>query len=143
VALLCRLLGWVDEQWSNPFVDRGGLIDELWRHVATLAGRGVAKGFTDGTFRPNEPVLKIQAISFVARAFVTAGRWTWQEVPGCYPNIPAISGHRQDAETYVAHTGGIEGRPYCNPWPDAFEPASRAWFAGILHLALENSVPQR
>ena len=46
---------------------------------------------------------KIQAISFITRAFVARGRWTWQERPGCYPNIPASSGHRPDAETFVAH----------------------------------------
>ncbi len=142
-ALLCRLLGWTNEEWPNPFTDRGGLDAELWRDVGTLAGRGIAKGYADGTFRPNEPVSKVQAISFIARAFVAHGRWTWQERPGCYPNIPASSGHRQDAETFVAHTTGLDGQPYSDPWPDAFTPAPRWWFTAALHLALEHPTPEQ
>lgn len=141
-ALICRLLGWAAEVWPNPFPDRDGLIDELWRNVGTLAGRGVARGFVDGTFRPNAPVSKIQAIAFITRAFVAAGRWEWRAWPGCFPNIPATSGHRRDAETFVAYTGGVEDCPYSEPWPDAFAPAPRWWFAAILHLALEYPTPQ-
>lgn len=141
-ALLCRLLGWDNESWPTPFSDRDGLSDDLWRAVGTLAGRGVAKGFADGTFGPNRPVTKVQAISFIARAFVEAGRWAWQARPVAFPNLTAASGHRRDAETFVAYTGGLDECPYSESWPGAYDPAPRRWFAATLHLALQHPTVQ-
>lgn len=141
-ALICRLLGWSNEVWPNPFTDQGGILDGLWRAVATLAGRGIAKGFGDGTFGPNLPVTKLQSIGFITRAFVTVGTWVWQTRPGTFPNIPPTSGHRRDIETYIAYTGGIEECPASEPWPDCNSPAPRWWFAATLHLALDHPTPQ-
>jgi hypothetical protein len=68
-ALIVRALGWDGAAGGPaPFDDRDGVDAELWRAIGTLATRGIARGYGDGTYHPRDPVLHIQAVSFVARA---------------------------------------------------------------------------
>ena len=87
-ALIVRAMGWGDEDPANPFPDRNGVDDELWRAIAILADHGVAKGYGDGTYGTTGPVLNAQVISFITRAMVDAGYWTFQPDDGTiYPNV--------------------------------------------------------
>jgi uncharacterized protein YkwD len=136
-ALIARAMVWDGEDRGNPFPDRNGVDDALWRNVGTLAARGVAKGYQDGTFNPTGPVLHAQVISFIARGMVAKGRWQAQpDDPSLYPQVPASSGHRADIATYVAYAGALPDRPTSGPLNDWNGPATRAWFARALWQAL-------
>lgn len=135
-ALIARALVWDAEERGNPFPDRNGVDDNLWRSVGALAARGVAHGYPDGTFDPTGPVLQAQTISFITRAMVSKGRWQQQpDDPKLYPAVPPISGHRADIATFVAYAGALPDRPLGGPFAwDA--PSSRAWFARAFWQAL-------
>ncbi len=139
-ALLARAMNWTDERYPTAFNDRGAVDAELWDAVGTLAHYGVARGYGDGSYRPVEPLLHIQAISVISRAMVARGYWAAAsgDDPAIYPNIPAASGHRLDLVTYVRNAGPIADRPSADraPWTDWDGPASRAWFALVLWQAL-------
>ncbi|MFN8512904.1 MAG: S-layer homology domain-containing protein [Chloroflexia bacterium] len=68
-------MGWSAEDWGNPYTDQGGIDANLWRNVRTLAHYGVAFGYGDGTFGPNDKVTYAQTISFISRAMVVKGYW--------------------------------------------------------------------
>ena len=139
-ALIVRAMGWSGQNPANPFSDRDGVDDELWRSIATLAHHGVARGYGDGTYGTTSPVLNVQVISFVTRAMVNKGYWKQQPEDGSiYPNVPLSSGHHQDLVTYAHYAGGIRGTGGVN---DDFggwdQPATRAWFAFALWQALDS-----
>lgn len=105
-ALIARAMVWDSEVRGNPFPDRNGVDDGLWQAVGTLAGRGVARGYPDGTFDPTGLVLHAQTISFITRAMVNNNIWLQQpDDPNLYPEVPPTSGHRADIATYVAYAG--------------------------------------
>jgi hypothetical protein len=139
-ALIVRAMGWGDENPANPFNDRDGVDDELWRAIAILADHGVARGYGDGTYDTTGPVLNAQVISFITRAMVNKGYWTQQaDDPRIYPDVPIASGHRQDLVTYTYYAGAIRGTGSATGnfagWD---EPATRAWFAFALWQALDS-----
>ena len=136
-ALITRALAWDGEDHGNTFPDQSGVDGELWRNVGTLAARGVARGYEDGTYNPTGPVLQAQVISFIARALVSAGRWQAQgDNPALYPDVPGGSGHRVDIATYVAYAGALPDHPTGGPFAVWDQPATRAWFARALWQAL-------
>jgi hypothetical protein len=143
-ALIVRAMGW-DEDWGNPFSDRGEVDDELWRSVGVLAHYGVAQGYGDGRFGPTDPVLRVQVISFISRAMVAKGYWQAQpDDPSLFPNVPAASGHRADLATFVNNADqppGVGG--WGEPLPGWDQPATRAWFAQTLWLALDRHFGDR
>ena len=138
-ALITRAMGWASEDWTTPFGDRGGVDNDLWRNVGTLAHYGVAKGYSDGNFRPLNPVLNAQAISLITRAMITKGYWQPQpDDRSLYPNVPASSGHRQDLATYTHYAGALPGRQATGSWDDWGGYTSRGWFAQALWRALDS-----
>ncbi len=140
-AFIARAMGWDTENRGNPFPDRGEVDADLWRNVGTIAARGVARGYQDGTYGPLQPVLHVQVISFVTRAMIA--RQLWQPQPdeaALYPNVPASSGHREDLATFVHYAGAIPDRPATAAWDDWDTPASRGWFARVLWQALERTL---
>ncbi len=56
-ALIARAMVWDSEVRGNLFLDRNGIDDGLWQAVGILAGRGVERGYPDGTFDPTGAVL--------------------------------------------------------------------------------------
>ena len=141
-ALIVRALGWDGAAGGPvPFDDRDGVDAELWRAIGQLATRGVARGYGDGTYRPRDPVLHLQAVSFVTRALVAAGAWRLQpDDPRLFTDVPASSGHRVDLVTYAHYVGALPGFAPGALWPgpDGWEgPATRAWFAELLWRALD------
>jgi hypothetical protein len=140
-ALLVRAMGWTGESAPVPFSDRNGVDDELWAAIGILASRDVARGYGDGTFDTTGPVLNAQAIAFVTRAMVAAGRWQEQpDDPALYPQVPASSGHRQDLATYVHYAGPVRGTGATSDFSAWDQPASRAWFAFVLWRALASDL---
>ena len=87
-ALIVRAMGWGSETPANPFSDKCDPIvpancvdDELWNSVGVLAGKDVAKGYTDSAtcapatapcYAPRDFVLHAQVLSFITRAMVAA-----------------------------------------------------------------------
>jgi autotransporter family porin len=130
-AMIARALRWDGEDRGNPFVDRGGTDAALWRNVGTLAHRGVARGYGDGTFRPARQVTRAETIAFITRALVAGGRWA----PGPDPGAGAPGGpHRRDLATYLRRVGALPAGS-----GDLNQPATRAWFAAALWPALRSA----
>ncbi|HEY8600867.1 MAG TPA: S8 family serine peptidase [Thermomicrobiales bacterium] len=138
-ALIVRALGWEGENQPNPFSDRNGVDDGLWRSVATLAAYDVARGYGDGTYGTLDPVLQIQTIAFITRAMVREGRWVAQsDNPALFPAIPDSSGHREDLATFVHYAGAPPGTALGGNWATWDIASSRAWFATALWQALDS-----
>ena len=138
-ALIVRAMGWEGENQPNPFGDRDGVDDGLWRSVATLAAYHVARGYGDGTYGTLDPVLQIQTVAFITRAMVHEGRWIAQsDDPALYPAIPGSSGHREDLATFVHYAGAPPGTTLAGSWATWDTASSRAWFATALWQALDS-----
>lgn len=139
-GLITRALGWESETHPNPFADQGVVDNGLWSSVGTLNYYQIARGYGDGTFRPTEKLLHIQAISVITRAMVARGYWraTVSDDGTIYPNVSAASGHRLDLLIFVQNAGAIPDRPTANRavWGDWNTPSSRGWFARVLWQAL-------
>jgi CSLREA domain-containing protein len=142
-GLLARTFGWDREEYGNPFPDqceplRQNCIDsELWNDVGALAFYGVARGYPDQTYQPRSPVLSVQVISFITRAFVTQNYWIQATVEDAaiYPNVPRDSGHRLDLITYVRQAGALQGQPANGTLHNYDQPASRGFYAAVLWQA--------
>jgi hypothetical protein len=139
-ALIARAMGWDAEDHYNPFPDRGTVDESLWRNVGTLAFYDVARGYPDGKYRPVDPVLHAQVISFITRAMVTKGYWAPESADDAalYPNVTPVSGHRGDVLTYYKHAGAIPGTDPTASWGGWDTPATRAWFALAEWQALDS-----
>ncbi len=130
-AMIARAMGWDAEDHGNPFPDQGPVDADLWRNVGTLAYYGVARGYQDGKYRPTNPVLHVQVVSFITRAMVAKGYWqpVTADDPSLYPNITVASGHRWDVLTYYKNAGAIPGADPAANWAAWASPATRGWFA--------------
>src|SRR3712207_9456047 len=66
---------------------------------------------SDGQYRPTNPVVQAQVISFITRAMVARGYWQPVTVddPALYPNVSFATGHRWDLLTYHRYAGAIPG----------------------------------
>jgi hypothetical protein len=155
-ALIVRAMAWGSETPANLFSDKCDPLntancvdDELWNAVGVLAAKGVAKGYTDGAtcapanapcYAARDNVLYAQVISFITRAMVQKGYWmaATSDDGTVYPNIPVDSGHRLDFVTYTNNVGPVPGTSSKTQNFDAWnQPATRAWFAQALWLALQ------
>lgn len=138
-ALIVRAMGWGDRAATNPFVDRGGLDDSMWRPVGILAAADIVRGYGDGRFGPTDPVLQVQTIAFISRAMVYAGYWTTQhDVSAAALLLPNTSAHWEDLATYLHYAGLPPGVAAGIPWEKATAPATRGWFAETLWQAFDS-----
>jgi len=74
--------------------------------IEALAARGVIKGFPDGTFRPDEPVTRVQFAAMIRQAFPRAQKRAatqFVDVPGTFWGYDAIQA--------AYRTGFLEGYP--------------------------------
>lgn len=70
-TLLDRMLNFgLDDSLPNPFKDN--LPDYARRSILALQQHGVMQAFSDGTFRPNEPVTRAQLALYLHRALQTS-----------------------------------------------------------------------
>src|SRR3712207_1082947 len=98
------------------------------------------RSYPDGKYRPTNPVLHAQVISFITRAMVAKGYWQPETAddPGLYPNITVASGHRWDVLTYYKHAGTVPGAAPAATWAAWASPATRGWFALAQWQALDS-----
>jgi hypothetical protein len=154
-GLIARAFGWDQETHPNPFPDRcdpsnpaNCIDDELWNDVGALSFYGVAQGFLTHEFRPYDPVVHAQVVSFVVRAFnyIDGDKPDWNTItvddPTIYPGVPADSGHRLDLDTYVTNAGLVPGTastadPYDDPATGYAANASRGFVAQTLWQAYQ------
>ncbi len=145
-ALIARAMGWDGDAASNPFPDQGGVDAALWRNVAVLAQRGVARGYADGKggsyYDPTGRVLHAQTISLITRAMTARGSWQAQPIDAkLFGGVLNGTGHEQDVSTYVYYTqalGGIPDHPTSGTFADWNRSATRGWFAQALWTALSS-----
>jgi hypothetical protein len=113
------------ESIDNAFTDITGNVHEaaiLW-----VAGEGIATGFGDGRFGPNDDVTRGQMATFLSRALdLPPGTATFTDIDG---NTHA------DAIRAVAEAGISEGRGDGTFGPD--EPVTRGQMATFLTRALD------
>jgi hypothetical protein len=130
-GLIARAMGWDGEDHGNPFADQDGLDAALWRNVGTLAHRGVARGYGDGTFGPSRRVTRAETVAFITRAMVSDGHWVY---PAGAPGNAGSGPHARDIATYLAHVGALPAGS-----GDLDQPATRGWFAMTLWAALQTT----
>ncbi len=113
------------EAVDNAFIDITGNVHE--QAILWVAGEGIASGFGDGRFGPNDDVTRGQMATFLSRALdLPAGTKTFTDIAG---NTHA------DAIRSVADAGISEGRVDGTFGPD--EPVTRAQMATFLMRALD------
>jgi len=158
-AFVARVFGWQAEAHANRFPDqcdpRGQncLDPELWNTVAALQDYGVVGGYTDsatcaasGTsapcYLPRDPVLRLQIVSIVTRAFTKApdlratGFWDrLAAVAGQYTNVPDAGTQRSDLATYRANAGVLPGQLNDATFPAPTDAATRRFVIQILWQA--------
>jgi len=158
-AFVARVFGWQTETHANRFPDQcdpkgqNCLDAELWNTVAALQDYGVVGGYTDratcaasGTtapcYLPRDPVLRLQIVSIVARAFTKApdvratGFWErLTAVAGQYTNVPDSGTQRSDLATYRANAGALPGQIADATFPAPTDAATRRFVIETLWQA--------
>jgi uncharacterized repeat protein (TIGR02543 family) len=125
-SFVARVFAWNKEFHVNYFPDKcdgagaNCVDDELWNNVAALADYGVVGGYSDqatcasvGTtspcYLPRDPVLRVQVISIITRAFIKTPQHPdafWDRLPADlaqYTNVPNTGTQRSDLTTYTDH----------------------------------------
>jgi len=134
---IVRAMQFTAQQPQQDFADQGPTDNESWKAVRTLADRGVARGFADGTFQPTGALTRQQALSFISRAMVARGTWVAQSTgASTYPDVASV--HNADVTTYQHYVGGV---PQATPGKSmgAATVASRGWYAETLWNALKGT----
>lgn len=158
-SFVARVFGWQKEFHVNYFPDKcdqngiNCVDDELWNNVAALADYGVVGGYTDqatcasaGTttpcYLPRDPVLRVQVISIIARAFIKDTQRPnsfWDRMAadlGQYTNVPNSGTQRSDLTTFRANAGPIPGQADDTTFPDPTGNGSRRFVVEALYEAL-------
>lgn len=108
------------EDWYAPYVE-------------TLADRGVAAGFPDGTYRPMESVSRAEMAAFLVRAFGAAPA---PDAIGIFTDVPIGAWYANEAEEIFNQgiSRGCKTRPlsYC-----PLEPVLRDQMASFIARALD------
>lgn len=160
-AFLARAFDWEDETHGNPFPDKcdpagaNCIDDALWNSVAALRDYGVVGGYPDaatcrglGTtapcYDPRGGVLRVQAVSIVARAFTltpilrTTGFWDQLAAdPRQYTNVPDAGSQRSDLVTYRTNAGPVPGQVSDAQFPQPGDAASRRFVVQVLWQAMQ------
>ncbi len=129
-ATIARANGWdrISDCGGSCFNDISGIDETLRDNICTLQAYGIVHGYGDGSYGPYDPVLYVQAVSFITRALVYRGVWQQQSDTGVvYPNIPASSGHRDDLTTHYHYTGAAPGTQPYDYWAFWEDNATRGW----------------
>ena len=140
VAMLARLS--VDEQGNLLYSGApgtGGFSDvkrgDWYAPYVTFAKRyGIANGYLDGTFRPEQPVSRAELVKLIASYFTVEGGTS------PFPDVP--DGHwAAEVVSFAAEEGWVSGYPDGTFRPDA--PVSRAEAVKILNHALDRRAGER
>ena len=103
-------------------------------YVAFAQKYGIASGYLDGTFRPEQPVSRAELVKLIAAYFeVTGGTASFPDVAAGYWASDVIS--------FAAQQGWVSGYPDGTFRPDA--PVGRAEAVKILNHALDRRAGER
>ena len=135
MAFLARALG--EEDGSDATTSRfSDVPDDAWylSSLERLADLGVVEPYEDGTFRPSEPVTRLDMAVLMSRAFPGVGQV--EEPVGVFGDVPADAWYAGAVEGILAAgvTTGCSAEPllYC---PD--KPVRRDQMASFLARALK------
>ena len=118
-------------QGGFPDVKRG---DWYVSYVAFAKRYGIANGYLDGTFRPEQPVSRAELVKLIASYFTVEGGTS------PFPDVP--DGHwAAEVVSFAAEEGWVSGYPDGTFRPDA--PVSRAEAVKILNHALDRRAGER
>ena len=140
VAMLARLS--VDEEGKflySAAAGTGGFSDVEpgnWYapYVAFARRYGIASGYPDGTFRPEQPVSRAELVKLIAAYFTASGGdAAFPDVPGGYWAAEVIA--------FAASEGWVSGYPDGTFRPE--QPVSRAEAVKILNRALDRRAGER
>lgn len=110
--------------------------------VAELVYRGILSGYPDGTFRPDQPITRLEAVCILARALELAPG-TAADL-GKFKDAAAIPAWAVADAAAAAREGLIEGYPHADG-SLTFEPAkliTRTEMAAIMSRVLEKELGQ-
>ncbi|SFQ38706.1 S-layer homology domain-containing protein [Salibacterium halotolerans] len=104
--------------------------EDYWAQesISALSERGIMSGFPDGTFKPGEPVKRIQAGAMIAEELGLEAQNTthnFNDIPADFPSKGVVS--------VMERTGIIGGDSEGNFRP--YEPVTRAQMSAILSRA--------
>ncbi len=103
-------------------------------YVAFAKRYGIANGYLDGTFRPEQPVSRAELVKLIASYFTVEGGTS------PFPDVPA--GHwAAEVVSFAAEEGWVSGYLDGTFRPDA--PVSRAEAVKILNHALDRRAGER
>jgi len=158
-AFVARVFDWQKEFHANNFPDKcdpqgqNCVDDELWNNVAALKDYGIVGGYSDAAtcdsaqtttpcYLPRDTVKRIQVVSVVARAFITApdlrptGFWDRQEAnQSQYTNVPNTGTQRSDLTTYRANVGTVPGQTSDANFGDPTGNGTRLYMIQVLYAA--------
>ena len=135
MAFLARALG--EENKSDATTSRFSDVgDNAWylSSLERLADLGVVEPYEDGTFRPSEPVTRLDMAVFMSRAFSSIGEVA--EPAGVFGDVPADSEYAGVVEGILA-AGVTDG---CSPDPLLYcpdRPVRRDQMASFFARALK------
>lgn len=107
VVLIAVLLVIPPFAFAQSFADVPQTREE-YRAIEDLKGRGIVKGRPDGTFGPDEPVNRAEAITIVVRA--VANEKNLPEFTHCFPDVYGESWFVQPV-CYAQDLGWVQGYP--------------------------------
>ena len=114
--------------WSGQFADlaRG---DTHAANIEALVAVGVARGYRDDTFRPDEEVTREQMATFLAAALALS-----TDASGTFADVPAKGTHASNVEAIAAEgiTSGCGDDWFCPT-----EPVQRAQLASFLRRTVQ------
>lgn len=98
MALYAKWTAWPKDPNPSPPILKD--VEQHWAKdmVAELTARGIIKGYSDGTFRPNEPISRMHVAALLTRAFtIESVREVnkFSDVPSTHPYYDAIMALQQ------------------------------------------------
>ena len=140
-AAIVRALGLRLEKGAAPFRDVS-VDDEYNSAIKTAAAFNLINGFEDGTFRPNAPITREQAMTIIAKAMSITGLKdkldpAASEQLARYADGGSVAAWAQDGVAYTIEAGIVNGREGGKLAPQAF--ITRAEAAAIIERLLKKS----
>ena len=120
-AFLCRMLGIEETAKVKKSTKFSDVPQSYWAsgYVAAIADQGVISGYTDGSFKPNNPVSYREFLTMLLRCI------------GLTEDAEKLGGYPQGYLALADQLGFTEGIHY-----SATAPASRAAIAQIMYIAI-------
>ncbi|QGP91744.1 S-layer homology domain protein [Neomoorella glycerini] len=108
VAILGRLAGWAPGGGEAlPFSDAAGIPEWARADVAAAWAHGLVAGYQDGSFRPDQPVSRVEAAAFFTRYLEITGKKTGRGDATGVVNLAAGTAAPPSQESSAAQAGSF------------------------------------